>query len=245
MEGSSVLSRPIGDVLRFSEGSKDRKQKVMEQSAEKSRKIRADALRNRERVLAAATAVFSAGGADASLEAVARRAGLGIGTLYRHFPTREALYEAVYQHEVQQLWELAERLKDEASPVEALRRGMYAIVEFIATKKGMSAALALAVTGFSELHARSSPRLEKAARTLLERAVAAGEVRSGINPGDLMRAVIGMCLVHDQPGWQANVLRMVVVLIDGLRVGAKQRKAAVNRRSSTRSRLLANKPAMR
>ena len=218
----------------------------MEQSAKRSRKLRADAVRNRERVLAAATAVFSAGGAEASLEAVALRAGVGIGTLYRHFPTREALYEAVYKHEVQQLWELAERLKDEASPVEALRLGMHAIVDFIATKKGMSAALALAVTGFSELHARSSPRLEKAARTLLERAVAAREIRSGIDPGDLMRAVVGMCLVHDQPGWQANVLPLVDVLVDGLRVvGARQRKGVVNKRSSNRTSILASKPAIR
>jgi len=215
------------------------------QSVETARKLRADAVRNRERVLAAAKAVFSAGGAEASLEAVARRAGVGIGTLYRHFPTREALYEAVYQHEVQQLCELAERLKDEASPVEALRRGMRAIVEFVATKKGMSAALALAVTGFSELHARSSPRLEKAARILLERAVAAGEIRADIDPGDLMRAVVGMCLVHNQPGWQASVLPLVDVLVDGLRVGAKQRNAVVGKRSATRRRVLASKPAIR
>ena len=213
----------------------------MEQSAGTSRKLRADAARNRLRVLKAATAVFSAGGADASLEAVARRAGVGIGTLYRHFPTRGALYEAVYQHEVQHLWELAERLKDEASPVEALRRGMRAMVEFVATKKGMSAGLALAITGFSELHARSSPRLEKAAGMLLERAVAAGEIRTGIDSGDLMRAVVGMCLVHNEPGWQAKVLPLVDVLVDGLRVGAKQR----NKRSSTRSRLLASKHAIR
>ena len=215
------------------------------QSVETARKLRADAVRNRERVLAAAKAVFSAGGAEASLEAVARRAGVGIGTLYRHFPTREALYEAVYRHEVQQLWELAERLKNDASRVEALRRGMRAIVEFVATKKGMSAALALAVTGFSELHARSSPRLEKAARILLERAVAAGEIRTGIDPGDLMRAIVGMCLVHDQPGWQANVLPLVDVLIDGLRVGAKQRNAVVHKRSATRSRGLASKHVIR
>ena len=220
------------------------KSRRMEQSAETSRKLRADAVRNRERVVEAAKAVFSAGGGDASLEAVARRAGVGIGTLYRHFPTREALYEAVYQHEVQQLWELAERLKDEASPVEALRRGMRALVEFVATKKGMSAALALAVTGFSELHVRSSPRLEKAARILLERAVAAGEIRSDIDPGDLMRAVVGMCLVHNQPGWQANVLPLVDVLVDGLRVGAKQRTAVVRKRSATRRRVLASKPAI-
>src|SRR5262245_8493618 len=196
----------------------------MEQSAETSRKLRADAVRNRKRVLAAAKAVFSAGGADAGLETVARRAGVGIGTLYRHFPTREALYEAVYQHEVQQLWELAERLKEKASPVEALRRWTHAMVELIATKKGLSAGVARAVTGVSDLHVRASPRLENAARSLLERAVAAGEIRSGIDPRDLMRGVVGMCLVHDQPGWQANVLPLVDVLVDGLRVGASRRK---------------------
>src|SRR5579884_3291798 len=90
-----------------------------------SRKPRADAARNRERVLEAAKTVFSAGGAEASLEAVARAAGVGIGTLYRHFPTREALYEAVYRREVQQLADLAERLRDEKDPVEALRQWMH------------------------------------------------------------------------------------------------------------------------
>src|SRR6202035_5876664 len=89
-----------------------------------TRKPRADAVRNRERVLEAAKTVFSAGGPEASLEAVARTAGVGIGTLYRHFPTREALFEAVYRREVQQLAELAERLKEEAEPVEALRQWM-------------------------------------------------------------------------------------------------------------------------
>src|SRR6266404_6554447 len=92
------------------------------QPAIEKRKPRADAIRNRERVLEAAKAVFSQGGPEASLETVARRAGVGIGTLYRHFPTREALYEAVYRHEVEQLSELAEQLKGEASAVEALRR---------------------------------------------------------------------------------------------------------------------------
>src|SRR6201997_5383786 len=113
-------------------------------SAEAVRRPRADAVRNRERVLEAAKAVFSAGGPDASLDAVAKRAGVGIGTLYRHFPTREALFEAVYRREVQQLSELAEQLKDETSPVEALRRWLRSNVRFVATKKGMSAALALA-----------------------------------------------------------------------------------------------------
>jgi AcrR family transcriptional regulator len=188
-------------------------------SAKDVRKPRADALRNRERVLQAAKAVFSAGGSDASLEAVARHAGVGIGTLYRHFPTREALYEAVYRREVEQLGELAEALKSEAAPVEALRRWLRANVEFVATKKGMAAALALAAgPPPSELTAFSYERLTKAIGTLLARAVEAGEIRDDIGPGDLLRALVGMCLLHDQPGWQASVVRMLDVFIDGLRV---------------------------
>src|ERR1700753_2565089 len=102
---------------------------MVQRSAAPARRPRADAVRNRERILEAAKAVFSAGGPDASLEAVARRAGVGIGTLYRHFPTREALFEAVYRREVGQLVELAEKLKNEAVPVEALRRWLRSNVE--------------------------------------------------------------------------------------------------------------------
>src|SRR6266852_9044343 len=97
------------------------------QSADSLRKPRAGATRNRERVLEAARAVFSAGGPDASLEAVAKTAGVGIGTLYRHFPTREALFDAVYRHEAQQLAALAERVKKAAEPIEALRQWLYAL----------------------------------------------------------------------------------------------------------------------
>jgi AcrR family transcriptional regulator len=184
---------------------------------ENVRKPRADALRNRERVLEAAKAVFSVGGSDASLEAVARHAGVGIGTLYRHFPTREALFESVYRHEVEQLVELADRLKLDVAPVEALRRWLRANVEFVATKKGMSTALALAAHSKSDLTAYSLDRLTRAMGDLLERAVAAGEIRADITPEDLLRALVGMCYTHDKPGWQANVLRLVDVFVDGLR----------------------------
>jgi AcrR family transcriptional regulator len=111
MEGTSVYKR-----------KNSRADAMTHQPAIEKRKPRADAIRNRERVLEAAKAVFSQGGPEASLEAVARRAGVGIGTLYRHFPTREALYEAVYRHEVEQLVELAKHLEAETAPVEALRR---------------------------------------------------------------------------------------------------------------------------
>jgi AcrR family transcriptional regulator len=187
-----------------------------EQTAITPRRPRADAARNRARLLEAAKAVFSAGGPEASLEAVARRAGVGIGTLYRHFPSREDLFEAVYRHEVQQLGELAEQLKTEAAPVEALRRWLRSNVEFVATKKGMAAALALAAHGSSELSAYSLDRLTKAVGGLLDRAVAAGEIRSDIRPEDLLRALVGMCYMYDQPGWEASVLRLLDVFVDGL-----------------------------
>ena len=173
-------------------------------SAKSSRKPRADAQRNRERVLEAAKTVFSAGGSDASLEAVAREAGVGIGTLYRHFPTREALYEAVYRREVEQLGELAEQSKSDASPVDALRRWLRANVEFVATKKGMAAALALAAGPPSELTAFSYERLTKAIAALLDRAVEAGDIRADIGAEDLLRTLVGMCLLHDQPGWSCR-----------------------------------------
>jgi AcrR family transcriptional regulator len=180
---------------------------------------RADARRNYDALIAAAREAFTQDDAGASLEDIARRAGVGIGTLYRHFPTREALYEAVYRREVEQLGELAEQLKSEAAPVEALRQWLRANVEFVATKKGMAAALALAAgPPPSELTAFSYDRLTKAIGTLLARAVEVGEIRDDIGPGDLLRALVGMCLLHDQPGWQASVIRLLDVFIDGLRV---------------------------
>src|SRR6201985_1405538 len=171
----------------------------MRQSKKITRKPAADAVRNRELVLEAAKAFFSAGGAEFSLEAVARSAGVGIGTLYRHFPTREALFEAVYRREVQQLADLAERLKKEKRPLEALRQWLHAIVKFVATKKGMSTALALAVAKDSSLVSDSSNRLTRAIGLLLEQAVAAGEIRGDVSPEDLLRAIVGMCYTHDQP----------------------------------------------
>ena len=191
---------------------------MTQSSAVRARKPRADALRNRERVLEAAKTVFSSGGADASLEAVARRAGVGIGTLYRHFPTREALYEAVYRREVEQLGELAEHLKHEPEPLEALRRWLSCNVEFVATKKGMSAALALAAQASPELRSYSFARLTTAASALLGRAVAAGEIRGDVSAQDLIRALVGMCYMHDQPGWQQTVERLLDVFVDGLRL---------------------------
>ena len=188
------------------------------------RKLRADAARNRERVLEAAKRVFSVGGAKASLEAVARSAEVGIGTLYRHFPTREALFDAVYRREVDQLAELAETLKQERSPLDDLRRWMHAVVDLVATKKGMSAALTLAAYKNADLMSYSFDKLTRAVGMLLDRAVAEREIRDDVSPEDLIRTLVGMCYVQDQPGWEASVIRLVDVFIDGLSVRPDQKR---------------------
>ena len=189
-------------------------------TAKPARKPRADSVRNRERVLLAAKAVFADGGPDGSLEAVAEKAGVGIGTLYRHFPTRQDLFEAVYRREVEQLVGLAGQLGANQPPLEALRRWIYANVEFVATKKGMSAALAVAIHAGSALNAQSLERLGDALDPLLHRAAAAGVIRADIGKEDILRTVIGLCYTHDKPGWTANVLRLVDVFLDGMRRGA-------------------------
>ncbi|MEI5678561.1 TetR/AcrR family transcriptional regulator [Mesorhizobium sp. CGMCC 1.15528] len=187
------------------------------ETAKTRRKPRADSIRNREILLEAATQIFSAGGPQASLEAVARQAGVGIGTLYRHFPTREALFEAVYRHEVDHLGELAELLARDSDPVEALRKWLHANVRLVATKKGMVEALQLVAHGSTELKAYSFERMSNAIGLLLDRGVAAGEIRSDISPEDLLRTLVGIFYSQGTADWQPAALRLVDVFVDGLR----------------------------
>lgn len=191
---------------------------MTDQLGRSPRKPRADAIRNRERVLEAAKAIFSEGGTETGLEAVARKAGVGIGTLYRHFPTREALYEAVYRREVEQLAELAQHLTTDMPPLAGLRRWLQALVEFVATKKGMGAALAMAAHKPPELMAFTTSRMNDAIGMLLGPAAEAGEARRDIGPDDLLRTVVGLCYMQDGPGWQSQVMRLLDVFLDGLRI---------------------------
>lgn len=158
----------------------------MGESAPKARKPRADQLRNRERLLIAAREIFRAEGA--SLEAVARAAGLGIGTLYRHFPTREALYQAVYAREVEELVRLAEA-EDAAA---GLSHWMSAALGMMATKKGMIAALAPVIDPDAPFYSQQSARMRAALAALHARAIAAGRMRADVTPEDLMRVLIGL-----------------------------------------------------
>ncbi|MCK5933478.1 MAG: TetR/AcrR family transcriptional regulator [Fulvimarina manganoxydans] len=184
------------------------------------RKMRADSIRNRERLIEAAADVFRTGGGEASLEAVARKAGVGIGTLYRHFPKRDALFEAVYRREVAELADLADHLAESHEPVEAVRLWLHANVGLVATKKGMLAALAIAADGRTELYAESFERLTRAVGGLITAAVESGAMRPDISAEEVLWALIGMCHMRNQPGWQSGVLKLVDVFVDGLRMGS-------------------------
>jgi AcrR family transcriptional regulator len=182
-----------------------------------SRKPRADARRNRDRLLEAAKAAFAELGPEASLDEIARRAGVGIGTLYRHFPTREAIVEAVYRREVQQLADAAPRLAESLPPAEALRAWMGVFIDYIAAKKVIAPALKSLVGGGSALYADSGARIQEAMALLVERARASGDIRPGADAADLLRALIGFAYVNSAPDWEASARRLADLLFDGLR----------------------------
>jgi AcrR family transcriptional regulator len=186
-------------------------------SAEAVRRPRADAVRNRERVLEAAKAVFSAGGPEASLDAVAKRAGVGIGTLYRHFPTREAVVEAVYRREVDQLVDAVPQLLETLPPGEALHQWMHLFVNYIATKRLIAPSLGAAVGRTSTPHATPAELITRAISTLVKDAVRSGDVRKDIDPSDLLRALVGVSYGNPDAGWEASARRLIDILMDGLR----------------------------
>ncbi len=185
------------------------------------RKPRADAQRNRERLVEVAKVAFAELGAEVSLEEIARRAGVGIGTLYRHFPTRNAIVEAVYRREVEQLAQAALRLLDAPSPRQALHEWLRLLVDYIATKKVVVSALGAMMGGVSDIYAASGLQITQAMKQLIDRAIASGEVRSDVNGDDIVRAVIGFTYGGDSPNWQASALRLIDVMMDGLRPPAQ------------------------
>ena len=181
------------------------------------RKPRADARRNRDSLLEAAKAAFAEFGAEASLDEIARRAGVGIGTLYRHFPTRDAVVEAVYRREVQQLADAAPRLVETLPPAEALRAWMRLFIDYIAAKKVIAPALKSSVGGGSAVYADSSVRINEAMALLVEPARARGDIRPNADSADLLRALVGFAYVNSAPDWEASARRLIDLLIDGLR----------------------------
>lgn len=183
-----------------------------------ARKPRADAARNRALLLETAKAAFAAKGPGASLDEIARTAGVGAGTLYRHFPTRDALIEAVYRNETDQLFAGAKRLAETRPPIDALREWLLLFVDYMTTKQGMYEALNSLAAGTTELYSASTRQMTAAIGELVDRAVKSGEIRLDVEPLDLLRALAGVATVGAGPEGKQAARRMVDILLAGMRV---------------------------
>jgi AcrR family transcriptional regulator len=181
------------------------------------RRPRTDAQRNRQRILEVAKQAFTQSGADATLDEVAKQAGVGPGTLYRHFPTRDALIEAVYHTEVEKLAATQRELSAKLPPIEALRAWMMLFVDYIATKQIIAPALNSVVGGPSRLYESSRVQVSGAIETLVKRAIKTGDIRKDLEAFDLLRALIGVSNVASGPDWKDSAKRLVDILITGSR----------------------------
>jgi len=182
-----------------------------------ARKPRTDALRNRERILEVAKEAFTRQGANASLDEIAKQSGVGPGTLYRHFPTRDELIESVYRNEVETLAAAAARFAETMSPIEALRAWMLLLVDYIAAKHIIAPALNSIVGGPSRLYEGSRTTVHDAIDGLVKRAKRSGDLRTELDAFDLLRALIGASHVGSDADWQQSARRLVDILIAGSR----------------------------
>ncbi|MER6161517.1 TetR/AcrR family transcriptional regulator [Streptomyces sp. NPDC001868] len=183
-----------------------------------TRGLRADARRNRERLLEVAGRAFSETGTDASLEAIAKDAGVGIGTLYRHFPTREALLEAAYRNELARVCDSVTELLAQLPPDQAMRRWMDLFIDYLVTKQGMADALkAVMASGDEDPFAESLDRISTAISTLLHAGAEVGVLRSDVDPLDVGFSLGGVLLITSDKGLRDRAGRMLDLLLDGLR----------------------------
>lgn len=210
---SETIDRIIGDCLRL--------QRFLLMATKKSqplrRRPRTDAQRNRERILAVAKQAFARSGANASLDDIAKTAEVGAGTLYRHFPTRDALIEAVYRSEVEKLAAAERRFTEAMPPIEALRAWMLLFVDYIAAKQIIAPALNTFAGGPSKLYEGSHALVQGAIDALVKRAIKSGDIRKDLDPFDLLRALVGVSNVASSPDWQQSARRLVDILITGSR----------------------------
>jgi AcrR family transcriptional regulator len=214
-----------GTLFRLSSGNvmedqSDEQNHALESPQPAEKRVRADAQRNLDGLLQAAMKVFSTSGVDAPVREIAKEAGVGVGTVYRHFPQRSDLIKAVFRREIDACADSAPLLAGEYEPAEALARWMQRYVDFISAKRGLAAALHSGDPAYEALPSYFDKRLRPALQSLLDAAVAAGDVRDGIDPNELLHAVPRLAA----PGPDGNIemgRRMVALLVDGLRYGAK------------------------
>jgi AcrR family transcriptional regulator len=183
----------------------------------RDRKPRADAQRNRERILKVAKQEFTRSGANTSLEEIAKKAGVGPGTLYRHFATREELLVAVYRSEMEKLAAAERTLADTLSPVEALRAWLLLFVDAVATKQLIAPALNTLIGDPKKVLEASHAQMHEALRASVKRAIKSGDIRKDLDPIDLLRALVGVANVATSPDWQQSARRLVDILILGAR----------------------------
>src|SRR5579871_512603 len=181
------------------------------------RKPRSDAQRNRERILEVAKEAFTRSGANTSLDDIARDAGVGPGTLYRHFPTREALLEAVYRTELERLAASGRKLAETMPPVEALRAWLHLFVDAVAAKKLIGPALNTLLGDPKKVFEASYAQMREAAGALVRRGIDSGDIRKDLDPGDLIHALVGVSNVAGGADWQQSARRLVDILIAGSR----------------------------
>ena len=181
------------------------------------RKPRSDAQRNRERILEVAKEAFTRSGANTSLDDIAKHAGVGPGTLYRHFPTREELLQAVYRSELEKLAAAERKFAQIMSPIEALRTWLLLFVDAIETKQIIAPALQTLIGDPKKVFAASYAQIHQAIHALVERAIESGDIRKDLEPFDLVRALIGVSNVASSPDWQQSAKRLVDILITGSR----------------------------
>jgi AcrR family transcriptional regulator len=181
------------------------------------RTLRADARRNRDRLLSVAVRAFSQDGPDVTLDSIAKEAGVGIGTLYRHFPTREALIEAAYRSELARLCDAVPDLLRDMPPDEATRTWMDRYLEYMTTKRGMADALRVVIASGGTPYAQSRDRLITAITSLLQAGAASGALRADIEPADVLASLSGISLAAGEPAQRAQARRLLDLLMDGLR----------------------------
>jgi len=190
---------------------------MSEKSPPRARKLRTDGLRNRDLLLAAAKAAFAELGPDVPPGDVAKRAGVGVGTLYRHFPTRDELVAAVYERDVEQLTQAADTLLGEHSAEEALALWLGQVIGYVAEKRVIAPALRTDTGAGAQLHASSEATLSAALRRMVDAAQRAGAIRAGIRFDDVARMMAGICAGSGQRGWEASARRLLDVMMAGLR----------------------------
>jgi AcrR family transcriptional regulator len=186
-------------------------------SSKPDRPLRADAKRNRDRLLTSAVRAFSQEGPDVTLDAIAKDAGVGIGTLYRHFPTREALIEAAYRNELARLCDAAAQLGESMPADAALREWMDRFLDYMRTKRGMADALRVVIASGADPFTESRAWMVAAIAELLDAGVAAGSTRDDVQPEDVMASLSGISLAAGAPEQQEQAERLLDLLMDGLR----------------------------